>query len=110
LLALICVSVEKREFDSSPSPLSQFAPAAFTPTGNHDGEAFREADAIAQQWLRGALRRRREADISACGHSLPSVRTTQLGEHLLLDSAIIAGPIRGDKSDTAGRARSMIGQ
>src|SRR3954451_23186073 len=51
LVQLICLSVEKREFDTSPSPLSQFAPAAVTPCGSHDcGLAFCEpcdADAIA---------------------------------------------------------------
>src|SRR5207248_8485869 len=48
LLELICLSVEKREFDTSPSPLSQLLPAGVTLRGNHDtDEAFREADASA---------------------------------------------------------------
>src|SRR4051794_21243033 len=48
LFELIWLSVEKREFDTSPSPLSQFAPAALTFAGNHEtDEPFREADASA---------------------------------------------------------------
>src|SRR5207248_5268886 len=48
LLELICLSVEKREFDSSPSPLTQLAPAGVTLEGNHDtDEPFRDADASA---------------------------------------------------------------
>src|SRR5262245_13996775 len=48
LLELIWVSVENREFVSSPSAPSQLAPAAVTPSGNHDSGPFLcEADASA---------------------------------------------------------------
>src|SRR3954454_3270318 len=49
LFELICASGEKRELETSPSPLIQLAPAGVTPFGSHDAgvDAFFEADAIA---------------------------------------------------------------
>src|SRR5262245_31979517 len=48
LFELICVNVEKRELDVSPSAPSQFAPAAVAPFGSQDAVvALGDADASA---------------------------------------------------------------
>src|SRR5581483_178421 len=104
---LIWLSVEKREFEKSPSPLSQFAPAGFTLAGNHaPGETLRDADASAT-----TVAPRSTATTARSGNlriqPIPpldsALRTARRAS--LLDAAIIVGAAGSHKGVGRPRAR-----